>query len=289
MKCLGFLYLYVGRYPRNNASRNNEERFCPRKARKNTEKIIGLFSVFFRDFRGQIFLRVPSWTKFLLWNEKFPLPFYYFMNKDITPLPTRGLYAITADSPAGNADPVNAVQSAIRGGAAVIQYRDKGSDDGRRRREAAALLDVCRAHRTPLIINDDVELAAAIGADGVHIGRHDPSLAAARARLGAQCIIGVSCYNDIERAEAFQAAGADYVAFGSFYPSGTKPDAVPVTVAELREFRERIRLPIAAIGGITPENAPPLIAAGADLVAVIQGVFARPDVEAAARAYAKLF
>lgn len=207
----------------------------------------------------------------------------------MTPLPTRGLYAITDQPPTDRADWLGAAEDAIRGGAALIQYRDKGSGQSRRIEEASALLDACRTGKVPLIINDDVELAAIIGADGVHLGKDDPAIAVARARLGRECIIGVSCYDAIRRAEDAQAAGADYVAFGSFYPSAIKPGATPVAIEQLREFRRRIRLPIAAIGGITPENAMPLIEAGADLLAVIRGVFRAPDVERAAEAFARLF
>nr|VFJ46518.1 MAG: thiamine-phosphate diphosphorylase [Candidatus Kentron sp. DK] len=212
------------------------------------------------------------------------------------PFPSRGLYAVTSDglsTPARgnrtNVDLIEAVERAILGGATVIQYREKTDDGYPRGQQAAALLAACRGRGVPLIINDDVKLAAAIGADGVHIGKDDTPLAEARARLGAELAIGVSCYNSIERAEQAQREGADYVAFGSFYPSGTKPEAVPVTVSQLREFRKRIRLPIVAIGGITPENAPPLIEAGADLLAVISGVFGETDIEAAARKYVGVF
>ncbi|MBT8420585.1 MAG: thiamine phosphate synthase [Gammaproteobacteria bacterium] len=207
-----------------------------------------------------------------------------------TPLPNRGLYAITDGHGASeHKDLIGAVERAIDGGATMIQYRDKSHDQDRRREQATALLAVCRAKKAPLIINDDVALAGIIGADGVHIGKHDPSLADARARLGGECIIGVSCYNTIDSARIAQAAGADYVAFGRFFPSETKPDAVPVTIEQLRESRQHIHVPIVAIGGITPENAVPLIDAGADLLAVIRGVFGAPDVERAAREYARLF
>nr|VFK27509.1 MAG: thiamine-phosphate pyrophosphorylase [Candidatus Kentron sp. MB]VFK32075.1 MAG: thiamine-phosphate pyrophosphorylase [Candidatus Kentron sp. MB]VFK75657.1 MAG: thiamine-phosphate pyrophosphorylase [Candidatus Kentron sp. MB] len=206
----------------------------------------------------------------------------------MTPLPRQGLYALT-DSLLLSGNPVSAVESAIRGGATVIQYRDKGTDDKQRREEAEALLTVCRAHGTPLIINDDVELAAAIGADGVHIGKHDLPLSIARERLGARGIIGVSCYNAIENAERAQREGADYVAFGRFFPSHTKPLATPVTIGQLAKFRHHVHLPIVAIGGITPENGASLLTAGADFLAVIHGVFGQPDVEMAAREYAMLF
>lgn len=205
-------------------------------------------------------------------------------------LPVRGLYAITDHLlHATTEDLAGAVESAIRGGAVLIQYRDKGTEHGARRKEAEILLEICRSHKIPLIINDDVELAGAIQADGVHVGKYDRSLTAARDYLGKKCIIGVSCYNSIERAEYAQKEGADYVAFGRFYSSKTKPEAVQVTVDQLREFRARIHLPIAAIGGITSENGASLVEAGADLLAVIHGVFSAPDVEIVARQYVGLF
>lgn len=184
---------------------------------------------------------------------------------------------------------MGAVEDAIRGGAAIVQYRDKGTDAERRGEEARALLAVCRSRKAPLIINDDVELAKAIGADGVHIGRRDLPLALARRRLGGGAIIGVSCYDSLDNAERAQRDGADYVAFGRFFPSQTKPHATPVTTARLQGFRRRIRLPIAAIGGVIPENGASLITAGADFLAVSHGVFGQPDAEIAARKYAELF
>nr|VFK44242.1 MAG: thiamine-phosphate diphosphorylase [Candidatus Kentron sp. SD]VFK48490.1 MAG: thiamine-phosphate diphosphorylase [Candidatus Kentron sp. SD]VFK80433.1 MAG: thiamine-phosphate diphosphorylase [Candidatus Kentron sp. SD] len=184
---------------------------------------------------------------------------------------------------------ISAVEGAIRGGAAMVQYRDKGTDGERRHKEARALLALCRSSGVPLIINDDVDLAKAIGADGVHIGKHDLLLSSTRKTLGKESIIGVSCYDSIEIAERAQREGADYVAFGRFHPSHTKPEATPVTTGQLREFRRHIHLPIAAIGGITPENGAPLITAGANFLAVIHGIFGQPDPKAAAQSYAKLF
>lgn len=200
----------------------------------------------------------------------------------------RGLYAVTGEtsSPGELADQV---ARAIRGGAALIQYRDKSGAAARRRQAAATLLELCRSAGVPLIVNDDVALARLIGADGVHLGRDDAPLADARAALGPKAIIGVSCYNTLERALRARDAGADYVAFGSFFPSSTKPAAVRAGFDLLRAARSRIDLPIVAIGGITPENGAQLIEAGADLLAVIHGVFGAPDPEHAARRYAALF
>lgn len=200
-----------------------------------------------------------------------------------------GLYAITDSQLTPGAALAPAVEAALRGGARVIQYRDKGSDTARRQQEADALNALCRAHGALLIVNDDVELAAAAGASGVHLGRDDPQLNAARKRLGSGAIIGVSCYDQLPRAQAAAEQGADYVAFGRFFPSLTKPDAVAATPELLREARRALDLPLVAIGGITPENGGLLLEAGADMLAVIHGVFGQADIEAAARRFAELF
>ena len=171
----------------------------------------------------------------------------------------------------------------------MVQYRDKTTNDQTRRKEVEALLGICRPLNVPLLVNDDVELAADIRADGVHVGRDDASLARARRRLGPDSIVGVSCYNSLDRARAAQAAGATYVAFGSFFASPTKPGAVPASTELLRAARRTLRVPIVAIGGITPANAPDLLEAGADLLAVVSAIFAPPDPAAAAREFARLF
>jgi thiamine-phosphate pyrophosphorylase len=181
------------------------------------------------------------------------------------------------------------VEEAIVGGARLIQYRNKGRDAAARLADARGLLAVCRKHGIPLIINDDLELATAVGADGIHLGRDDPDPRQARQRLGPDAIIGVSCYNELERARRAQHAGADYAAFGSFFASATKPRAVPAAPELLRRARRELSLPLVAIGGITPENGGPLIAAGADMLAVVEGVFGQPDIRAAALAYNRLF
>ncbi len=201
----------------------------------------------------------------------------------------RGLYAI---SDAGLQPPdqlSHQVEAAIEGGAVLVQYRDKSPDQMLRRQQAAELVALCGAHGVPLLINDDVQLAVDCGAQGVHLGKDDSDPQTARRRLGAQAIIGVSCYNEWSRAEQAVAADADYIAFGRFFPSRTKPAATPAGTDLLRRARQAFKLPVAAIGGITPANGGPLVAAGADLLAVIQGLFAQPDVRQAARAYARLF
>ena len=202
-----------------------------------------------------------------------------------SPLPRCGLYAIT-DGP--RADLLAACDAALRGGAALLQYRDKSADRVRRHDEAAALAALCARHGVPLIVNDDVELAVAVGAAGVHLGEDDVDIAVARACLGERAIIGVSCYDSLERAQTLAREGADYLAFGAFFPSPTKPTARHATPGLLRAAKP-LGLPLVAIGGITPDNAPGLIAAGADFVAAISGVFGAADPATATRRYATLF
>ena len=199
--------------------------------------------------------------------------------------PRRGLYAIT-DGPRD--DLIEVCALAIEGGAAMLQYRDKTTDRERRHAEAAALARLCAQRGVPLIVNDDVELAATAGADGVHLGEDDEGIAAARARLGAHALIGVSCYDSIERARTLAVQRPDYLAFGAFFPSPTKPLARRASAATLREART-LGLPLVAIGGITADNARSLIDAGADAVAVISAVFGARDVRAAAARFAQLF
>ncbi len=200
-------------------------------------------------------------------------------------LPPGGLYAIT-DGPRD--DLLDVCARVLEGGARLVQYRDKTRDDVRRLAEATRLRELCDRHGVPLIVNDDVELALRCGAAGVHLGEDDGDLASARARLGASAILGVSCYDDIDRARRLAAEGADYLAFGAFFASTTKPLARRATPGLLREARA-FGKPLVAIGGITPGNAAPLVDAGADFLAVVSAVFASPDAHAAAHAFASLF
>jgi thiamine-phosphate pyrophosphorylase len=204
---------------------------------------------------------------------------------DFPSLPRRGLYAIT-DGP--RADLPDACAAALAGGATMLQYRDKSGDTGRRLREAQALQRMCATHRVPLIINDDIDLAEAVGAAGVHLGKDDDAFERARARLGGRAIIGVSCYDSLERARQFTAVGADYLAFGAFFSSPTKPLARRATPQLLRDARA-FGPPLVAIGGITPDNAATLIDAGADMLAVISALFGADDVQATARRFAELW
>jgi thiamine-phosphate pyrophosphorylase len=201
----------------------------------------------------------------------------------------RGLYAITDSKLLSPERMVEAVALAIQGGAEMIQYRDKGDDAMRRQWEAADLSNLCRPLGIPLIINDDVELAAQVMAKGVHLGRDDADIASARAQLGPNAIIGVSCYNDLDCAIAAEKAGADYVAFGSFFPSPTKPDAVKAEAELIRRAKAQLSIPVVAIGGITADNGAQLVEAGADMLAVITDVFGQADILSAAERIAKLF
>lgn len=200
----------------------------------------------------------------------------------------KGLYAITPEC-ADTATLLKQVKQVLLGGAQVIQYRSKSENVALTHEQAAELLTLCHAFHVPLIINDDLRLAALIDADGVHLGETDPALHEARINLGPDKIIGVSCYQDLERALQFAAQGADYVAFGSFYPSPTKPQARPCPLSLLTQAKAKLHVPIVAIGGITPTNAPDLIHAGADAVAVISALFDAPDTELAAHIFSSLF
>ena len=203
--------------------------------------------------------------------------------------PARGLYAIADARIVPRARLPAFVASVLRGGAGLLQYRDKEGTFRQRTQYGSALLKICREFHIPCIINDDPELCAHIGADGVHLGILDPEPAAARELLGRKVFIGVSCYADLDRALAAQAAGADYVAFGSFFSSSSKPHAVRAPLQLLRVARRRLSLPIAAIGGITATNGGLLTKAGADLLAVIGELATAAEPEAAAASYRPLF
>lgn len=204
-------------------------------------------------------------------------------------LPAHGLYAITDAKRTPEERLSDCVSKAIEGGAVMVQYRNKEADAAQRDREAHLVLDVCRAHHIPLIINDDVNLAHRIGAQGVHLGKNDATVHEARAVLGDGAIIGVSCYDEFQRALRAQHSGADYVAFGSFNPTDTKAGTVRATLELLHEAKKHLHIPVVAIGGITSENGRSLVQAGANLLAACSGVFGQPDIEAAARHYAHLF
>ncbi len=200
----------------------------------------------------------------------------------------RGLYAVTPDE-ADTARLVAMVARVLEARPALLQYRNKTLDVFARREQAEALLRCCRKAGVAFIVNDDLALALAIGADGAHLGRDDGDIAAARAALGPARILGVSCYDEWARAEAGAKAGADYLAFGALFASPTKPQARRAPFDLLTRARRELGVAVAAIGGITLDNAAQVIDAGADLVAVITDVFSAPDPTARARAYRGLF
>ncbi|MEZ5443663.1 MAG: thiamine phosphate synthase [Lysobacterales bacterium] len=202
----------------------------------------------------------------------------------MTGLGRGGLYLITDGGP----DLLSRVEAALQGGVGALQYRDKSGDSDRRLTEAQALGQLCRRFQIPFIVNDDIELALAVDADGVHLGLLDTGIARARQVLGPERIIGASCYNSLVNAQRAVEADADYIAFGAFFPSRTKPDAVPASMGLLRKagvFQRRI----VAIGGITADNAGPLLAAGADWLAVCADVLGADDPGLAAARYRPLF
>ncbi|MCQ4240286.1 thiamine phosphate synthase [Stutzerimonas stutzeri] len=203
----------------------------------------------------------------------------------------RGLYAITDSTLLADGRLLPYAEAALRGGARLLQYRDKSDNAATRLREADALRELCERHGATLVINDDAELAARLGV-GLHLGQEDGSLAAARALLGRRTIIGATCHASIELAEQARREGASYVAFGRFFNSSTKPGAPAATLEMLQQARQHIALPIVAIGGVTLDNTPQLIACGASLVAVVHALFAADsasEVERRARAFSALF
>lgn len=200
----------------------------------------------------------------------------------------RGLYAVTPDDPL--LPRLSAlVREALDGGVKVVQYRNKVAPPPLFRAQAAELLRICRAAGALLIVNDNPEIAADIGADGVHVGREDGGVARARAIVGPDRIIGVSCYDTLGIAEQAVAEGADYIAFGAMFSSSVKPDAVAAPLNLLAEAKARFGVPVCAIGGIKTGNVQSLIDAGADMAAVITDLFDAPDIAAQARAYQDIF
>jgi len=199
-----------------------------------------------------------------------------------------GLYAITPDG-FEERELLSRVEAALRGGARILQYRDKRNDGARQTHIAQKLRALCSRHGAALIINDDVPLAIAVGADGVHLGAEDGDLAAARTALGPDRILGASCYASFDLAVAAAQAGADYVAFGAVFASPTKPLAVRADLSLFERCRSELSIPACAIGGITLANAAPVVTAGADLLAVITDLFEAPDIETRARDFQTLF
>ena len=201
----------------------------------------------------------------------------------------RGLYAITDEHLIPETGFAAIIEQALRGGSTIIQYRDKSNDPGKRQQQATILRELCSRYSALLVINDDIELAKAVGADGVHLGEDDAAIDQARSVLGDQAVIGISCYNQLERAVEAQTAGADYVAFGAMFNSPTKPQARSASYDLIHQAKARLDIPVCAIGGIDGHNAAGVIVSGADMVALISGLFAADDITQTARHIAGLF
>ena len=206
------------------------------------------------------------------------------MNKD----KLQGLYVITDPVLCGS-HMIESVEQAIAGGANIIQYRNKTASKKQQLNEAQALQILCQKHQRLFIINDDIALALAVHADGVHLGQTDGSIQSAREQLGKEKIIGMTCHSNMDAAITAQQQGASYVAFGRFYPSHTKPAAPPAEIDILHQAKAQLQLPVVAIGGVTIENAGTLINAGANMLAVIHAVFAQDNIKQSAQNFSQLF
>ncbi|HEX9171452.1 MAG TPA: thiamine phosphate synthase [Telluria sp.] len=200
----------------------------------------------------------------------------------------RGLYLVTPNWD-DTAALIDRTEQALLAGAAMVQYRHKSASAELRREQAAQLMALCRRHGRPFIVNDHLELCLEIGADGVHVGGTDASVAAARAALGAGKIVGASCYGDRQLAREASANGASYVAFGGFYPSKVKQYPVTTPPDIVSWAKAEIALPCVVIGGMTPQNAGPLVERGADMVAAISSVYGAPRIDVAMREFERLF
>ncbi|MCH8499812.1 MAG: thiamine phosphate synthase [Marinobacter sp.] len=199
-----------------------------------------------------------------------------------------GLYVITDPDLLPGSKLLTGVEAALAGGAVLVQYRDKKSSEVERLKHAQDLVSLCMHYQVPLLINDDPALAKRVRAQGAHLGQQDGSLAAARQLLGPDAIIGATCHGQLALAERAQQQGADYLAFGRFFTSGTKPGAPSAELSVLTAAKVLAR-PLTAIGGVTLANGADLIRAGADLLAVIGDVFSQPDICSRAKAYQSLF
>ena len=198
----------------------------------------------------------------------------------------KGLYAITESN---SKNLIENVTLALKGGIKILQYRNKQASSQQKQQEAQALAALCKKFNTPFIINDDIQLAQKVRADGVHLGRDDGSILEARAQLGDKAMIGVTCYQDIEIARQAEKLGANYVAFGSFFASPTKPQAPRAGIKLLQQAKQEISLPICCIGGITLDNASTLIDNGADMIAVISSLFASDNITVTAQQFTRKF
>lgn len=204
--------------------------------------------------------------------------------------PLIGLYAITDSQLMQTTQQLcNSSRAALEGGVKILQYRDKTNNHALRREQALALRNLCQDYNAALIINDDVDLAIDVAADGIHLGQSDGDLIEARKRLGPEAIIGVTCHDSLAFAKKAEADSANYVAFGAFFKSNTKPNAKPAPMSLLADANSQLTLPIVAIGGITVDNAHQLITKGCHMVAVVHSLFAADDVTKRARAFSALF
>jgi thiamine-phosphate pyrophosphorylase len=201
----------------------------------------------------------------------------------------KGLYAITDERLIEQHNFIQTVDYALQGGSKIIQYRDKSCDPHKRLQQAKALRSLCDKFQAILIINDDIELAAAVDADGVHLGKDDLALEQARQRLGSDVIIGISCYNDLNLAIEAEKKGANYVAFGAIFSSSTKPDARQTSVDIIKKAKQKINIPVCAIGGISRKNIDQITRSGADMAAVINDLFASDDIKNSAMALSRHF
>ena len=199
-----------------------------------------------------------------------------------------GIYAITDCVNLADDELIKKSEDILKVGVSLFQYRNKVLDKDRNKDLALKLQSLCHKYNTPFIVNDDVSMAKDISADGVHLGQNDEDIKKARMILGEK-IIGISCYNDLERAIAAEASGADYVAFGSCFPSATKPDAKVISIELFKEAKSKLTIPVVAIGGITPENGSQLINAKVDFLAIISGLYSAPDTIEATKTYNSLF
>ena len=200
-----------------------------------------------------------------------------------------GLYAITDQDLIPESGFKHAVEAVLMGGARIIQYRDKSTESGKRHLQATCCKLLCQQYDATFIVNDDIELCKAVGADGVHLGRDDTGLHSARQQLGDDAIIGVSCYDDIQRAVKAQDRGADYVAFGAMFSSSTKPETVIAGPGIIPDAKQRIEIPVCTIGGIDTGNAQQVVDCGADMIAVISTLFASKNIKDTANKLSGLF
>ena len=207
------------------------------------------------------------------------------MNKHLL----RGLYAITDERLMPESDFLSSAEQALLGGVRLIQYRDKTTDTEKRLHQASVLKQLCEQTGSLLIINDDIELAGEVQADGVHLGKDDSSIDLAHRQLGMDAIVGVSCYNQLDLAIDAEKSGADYVAFGAFFPSSTKPEARTASLELLKTAKQKLQIPVCSIGGITADNAKILIKQGTDMTAIITDLFASDDIQKTASQISRLF